>query len=183
MKLLWTLAVFAGLIAGPALAQGLIAPSRQYQTPKREGLDKTYGLPTFGTPADVMPKQKTTADLPQQEPPASSFTGLSTFARPNDKPADTPDFFQQPTALGSAETGVPNFFANTADGAERPRPKARAGARAGETPMFTTDEGLTTGGDARPPAAGRLGRTTNDGFTTGGDTTSDRVRADAAPND
>jgi hypothetical protein len=42
MKLILTLAAFTGLIAGPALAQGLIAPSRQYLTPKREGLDKSY---------------------------------------------------------------------------------------------------------------------------------------------
>ena len=161
MKLLWTLAAFAGLIAGPALAQGLIAPSRQYQTPKREGLDKTYGLPTFGTPAEAMPKQQATTEPPVQEPrPAAPFTGLSTFARPDDKPGNTPDFFQKPTGLATTDTGVPNFFTDTAD-ADRPRPKAGAGARTGETPMFTTDEGLTTGGD----------------------TTSDRVRADAAPND
>jgi hypothetical protein len=155
MKLVWTLAAFAGLIAGPALAQGLIAPSRQYLTPKREGLDKSYGLPTFGTPGESMPKQQATTVQPQQqERPAAPFTGLSTFARPDDKPSDTPDFFQKPSGLASTETGVPNFFENTPD-AERPKVGA---ARTGETPMFTTDESLTTGGDTtsgkpRPNAA------------------------------
>jgi hypothetical protein len=160
MKLVWTLPVFAGLIAGqapiaaPALAQGLIAPSRQYLTPKREGLDKSYGLPTFGTPGDTMPKQQATTTQPQQErPPAAPFTGLSTFARPDDKPADTPDFFQKPAGLAAAtDSGVPNFFDNTAD-AERPKVGAKL---TGETPVSTTDDGMTTGGDStadKPRAA------------------------------
>jgi hypothetical protein len=144
MKLILTLAAFTGLIAGPALAQGLIAPSRQYLTPKREGLDKSYGLPTFGTPGGSMPKQQATTTQPQQqERPAAPFTGLSTFARPDDKPSDTPDFFQRPSGLASTETGVPNFFDNTPD-AERPKVRAKP---TGETPMSTTDEGMTTGGD------------------------------------
>src|ERR1700709_832358 len=73
MKLVWPLPVFAGMIAGPALisgpalAQGLIAPSRQYLTPKREGLDKSYGLPTFGTPGEAMPKQQAATTQPHQQ--------------------------------------------------------------------------------------------------------------------
>jgi hypothetical protein len=154
MKLLWTLAAFAGLVAGPALAQGLIPPSRQYVTPKREGLDKGYGLPTFGTPGDSVPKQQATTAQPQQERPAAPFTGLSTFARPDDKPSDTPDFFQKAPGLASTETGVPNFFENTPD-TERPKVGV---APTTETPMFTTDESMTTGGDttsakAKPNAA------------------------------
>jgi hypothetical protein len=154
MKRVLILAAVAGLIAGPALAQGLIAPSRQYQTPKREGLDKGYGLPTFGTPGDAMAKQQATAAQPQQqqERPAAPFTGLSTFARPDDRPSDTPDFFQKPSGLASTDTGVPNFFENTQD-AERPRPRGKLYR---ETPMSTTDEGMTTGGDTtsgRPRAA------------------------------
>ncbi len=158
MKLVWTLTAVAGLIAGPALAQGLIPPSRQYVTPKREGLDKSYGLPTFGTPGEAMSKQQTnTAQPQQQQRPAAPFTGLSTFDRPDDKPADTPDFFQRPSGLATTDAGVPNFFADTADTA---RPKA-PGRRTTETPMFTTDEGMTTGGD----------------------TTTGRTRLDAVPND
>jgi hypothetical protein len=153
MKLVLTLVAFAGLIAGPALAQGLIPPSRQYLTPKREGLDKSYGLPTFGTPSDVMPKQQATTTQPQQqERPAAPFTGLSTFASPDDKPADTPDFFQKPSGLASTDAGVPNFFENTPD-ADRPKAGAKLG---GETPMSTTDDGMTTGGDTtsgKPRAA------------------------------
>jgi hypothetical protein len=151
MKLLWTLAAVAGLIAGPVCAQGLIPPSRQYLTPKREGLDKSYGLPTFGTPSESMPKQQATA-LPKQEPPATPFTGLSTFARPDASPSDAPDFFQKPSGLASSETGVPNFFEGTQDAG---RPKVGA-ARTGETPLYTTDEGDTTGGDTtvgKTPAA------------------------------
>jgi hypothetical protein len=144
MKFLCTLAVFAGLIAGPALAQGLIPPSRQYLTPKREGLDKSYGLPTFGTPGESMPKQQATTTPPQQqERPAAPFTGLSTFARPDDKPSDTPDFFQRPSGLASTESGVPNFFENNQD-TERPRARVKPDS---ETPMSTTDNGMTTGGD------------------------------------
>jgi hypothetical protein len=151
MRPIWVLATVFGLTAGPAFAQGLLPPSRQYATPQREKLDKTYGLPTFGTQGDAMPKQRATVQ-PQQERPATPFTGLSTFAKPDDKPADTPDFFQRPTGLATSETGVPNFFDNPQDTV---RPKIGTAAPKGETPAFTTDEGLTTGGDTtsvKPPA-------------------------------
>jgi hypothetical protein len=150
MRPIWVLATVFGLTAGPAFAQGLIQPSRQYATPQREKPDKTYGLPTFGTPGEAMPKQRATA--PQtQERPAAPFTGLSTFAKPDDQASDTPDFFQRPSGLATSETGVPNFFDNPQDTV---RPKVGTASK-GETPMFTTDEGLTTGGDTtsgKPPA-------------------------------
>jgi hypothetical protein len=140
MRPTWILAALAVLTAGPALAQGLIPPSRQYSTPAPERLDKSYGLPTFGTPGAAMPQQKAVAPKAQERPPAP-FTGLPTFAKPDAEPSDTPDFFQRPSGLTSSETGVPNFFEETPDAG---RPRVRT-THSGETPMFTTDEGSTTG--------------------------------------
>jgi hypothetical protein len=151
------LAAVAGLVAGPVMAQGLIPPSRQYVTPKREGLDKTYGLPTFGTASQAMPKQETMApkDKPKDAERPDAFKPMPSFARPDVPPTgETPDFFQKPAGLASsAMSGVPNFFQDTPDPV---RPKATT-PNTGETPMFTTGEGLETGdtstGPPRPAAA------------------------------
>ncbi len=131
------------------MAQGLIPPSRQYVTPKREPLDKTYGLPTFGTPGESMPKQRTTAPdqqpqlQPQQADRPDPFKPMPSFAQPATPPQDsTPDFFQKPSGLASTEaSSVPNFFQDSPDAA---RPRART-PRDGDTPLFTTDQGTTTG--------------------------------------
>jgi hypothetical protein len=142
MRPIWMLVVVAGVAAGPALAQGLIAPSRQYKTPQREKLDKSYGLPTFGTPGESMPKQQTTAPAPKQAERPDAFMPMPSFAKPDTPtPDNMPDFFQKPSGLASSETGVPNFFQDRPDTA-----RSKVGsARGGETPMFTTDEGMTTG--------------------------------------
>jgi hypothetical protein len=143
MRSIWMLAVVAGLAGGPAFAQGLIAPSRQYSTPKPEGLEKNYGLPTFGTPAEAMPKQQATTSKPKEEERPDAFRPMPSFARPDTQPSeDTPDFFQKPAGLASSQTtGVPNFFQDAPDSG---LPKA-APAREGETPTFTTG---TEGGES-----------------------------------
>jgi hypothetical protein len=145
MRPIWMLAAAVALTAGPALAQGLIAPSRQYnqyKAPEREKLDKTYGLPTFGTQGESMPKQQPATLPPVQADRPDPFKPMLNFANPNTPPAnDTPDFFQRPSGLASSETGVPNFFQDRPD---RVRPKG-VPKSTGETSLFTTDEGMTTG--------------------------------------
>jgi hypothetical protein len=152
MRSVWMLAAVAGMVAGPVMAQGLIPPSVQYSTPKREGLDKAYGLPTFGTASQAMPKQETMApkDPPKEVERPDPFKPMHSFANPDPKPAgETPDFFEKPAGLASsATTGVPNFFQDTPDPG---RPKA-ATPTTGETPMFTTGEGLETGDTTTAPA-------------------------------
>jgi hypothetical protein len=149
--MLATVAALIGvsLAGGPAFAQGLIPPSRQYSTFKPEGLDKSYGLPTFGTPAEAMPKQQTMAPKPKQEERPDAFRPMPSFAKPDDKPTeDTPDFFQKPTGLASSQSSdVPNFFQ---DSSGDTLPKARTSDN-GETPMFTTgtQAGATSSDSAR----------------------------------
>jgi hypothetical protein len=145
MRPIWILGAAVGLAAGPALAQGLIAPSRdynQYKTPQREKLDKTYGLPTFGTQGESMPKQQATTSVPKQDVRPDPFKPMPSFANPTaPQTDDPPDFFQKPAGLASSETGVPNFFQGAQD-VVRPKVAAKP---TGETSLFTTDEGMTTG--------------------------------------
>jgi hypothetical protein len=171
MRPVWMLAAMVCLVAGPVMAQGLIPPSRQYSTPKREGMDKSYGLPTFGTASQAMPKQETMApkDKPREVERPDAFKPMPSFARPDVPPAgETPDFFEKPAGLASSATsGVPNFFQDTPDPV---RPKA-ATRNTGETPLFTTGEGFETGDTptnaARPgatpdPVTGRTGAVPDD---------------------
>jgi hypothetical protein len=151
MRSIWMLAAVAAVAAvtgGPAFAQALIPPSRQYKSFKPEPLDKNYGLPSLGTPAEAMPKQQTMAPKPQQEERPDAFRPMPSFAKPDEKPSDeTPDFFQRPAGLASSQNSdVPSFFQDSPDDV---RPKART-SNDGETPMFTTgtETGDTTTGAA-----------------------------------
>lgn len=127
MRLLGALAVgFGAMTALPACAQPKIAPSRTYSTTPPAGLDKNFGLPTFGMPGAETPQQRTQAPKPAAK--------------------TDPDIFAPPAAAADADAaGTPDFFSTTTDmtppNAARPIP----GTASPETPMFTTGQGYSTG--------------------------------------
>jgi hypothetical protein len=160
MRPIWIALAAASFAAtGSAMAQGLIPPSRQltpqqlgrqYATPQREKLDPNFSVPTFGLQSESMPKQRTQTPQVEQEPRADPFKPMQSFANPVTKPSETaPDFFQPaPGLANNGNSDVPNFFDTAQD---TPRPKA-ANKPAGETSLYTTDTGLTTGNTATPLA-------------------------------
>jgi hypothetical protein len=164
MRPIWMLAGLAGLIAGPAWAQPKIPPSHLYTTQPPLGLDKDYGMPKSVLPAPELPQQKATAAKPQAE--SNAFTGLSTVARPEAQPSDTPDFFQASPGLASPDaqtSDVPNFFQDSPD---IPLPKVARSQSADstmDTPLFTTtDESAgdeTTSSETNPGDAAAPDRT------------------------
>lgn len=130
MRLLAALAVgFGAMTVLPAWAQPKIAPSREYSTTPPAGLDKNFGLPTFGMPG---------ADLPQQRTQA-----------PKPAPKTDPDVFAPPPAADAEASGTPDFFSTTTDLTLPRAARPIAGTASPETPMFTTGEGYSTG---EPPA-------------------------------
>jgi hypothetical protein len=137
------LAGLAGMTAGPAVAQQLIAPSRSYGTyaPPKSTLEKGYGLPTFGTPGAMEPKQKTMEPKPVQPEQPDPFRPSTTLGTAAPQSSGTPDFFAAAPSANSSDT--PDFFQSTPDAA---LPKARIskpGTATGETPLFTTTQGMS----------------------------------------
>lgn len=76
MKRLWVLSGLLVAAAAPAVAQQEPYETPKYGTVNPSTLDKDFGLPTFGTPAAILPQQRTMAT--------------------ERKPADDPDFFAKP---------------------------------------------------------------------------------------
>jgi hypothetical protein len=160
MKASWMLAALAALAAGPAVAQQLIAPSRSYgtyATPK-SSLEKGYGLPTFGTPGAMEPKQKTMEPKPVQPEQPDPFRPSTTLGTAEPRSSGTPDFFAAAPSTDSSDT--PNFFQSTPDTALPKAPKSKPGTAAMETPLFTTTQGMS-----------------------GDDSTADKPKADDTPAD
>jgi hypothetical protein len=126
MRHSWMLGALVGVtLASPAVAQQKIAPSVEYRSVPPTPLDKNYGLPTFGQQGTELPRKRATAPEPQQADRPDPFQGLTGFGVP---PAQTTD-------------DTPDFFAGSTD---ITLPKARKGAAATETPLFTTTEGAST---------------------------------------
>lgn len=129
MRLLAALAVGLGAaIALPACAQPKIAPSREYSNAPPAGLDKNFGLPTFGMPGAETPQQRTQA--------------------PKAEPKTDPDLFAPPADADAKTRGVPDFFSATADLTVPKAGQPSPGTASPETPAFTTGQGYST--DERP---------------------------------
>jgi hypothetical protein len=142
MRLSWLVACCATAMGaapgGVALAQGLLAPTRQYgqpqphqtpgyRPPTPSSLDKNYGLPRFGMPGAELPKQRATATAPDTKADAPSVSD------------DAPKPSQQ-TNLPELQP-VPDFFA-AAPEITLPKVRANRGTAAGmDTPLFTTSDG------------------------------------------
>ncbi len=153
------------MLAAPAAAQGLIAPTQRYGTPlyntRPSTLDKNYGLPTFGMPGSELPKQRTMAPVGRQAAtPSPDGRGPDGKRAPTPSPAD-----DSPEA---ASGKVPDFFA----AARKLVLPSERSSGAGETPLFTTTDGSTRSVFAMPNAGGTavetpLLTTTGDGDTDG----------------
>ncbi|HBK05309.1 MAG TPA: hypothetical protein DDZ81_05530 [Acetobacteraceae bacterium] len=126
MRLLAAFAVgFGAMTALPAWAQPKIAPSREYSTTPPAGLDKNFGLPTFGMPGAELPQQRTQAPKPA--------------------PKTDPDFFAPPPVADAETSGTPDFFSTTTDLTVPRAPRSKPGTASAETPLFTTGQGYSTG--------------------------------------
>ncbi len=182
MKLPCILTILAGIVpagvglTGPAAAQGLIAPTRNYTVPAPSysdgapsSLDKNYGLPTFGMPGSELPQQRTLAPArPVPEKP-DVFKSAPDLSSRDDQLPETPDFFQASPGLASANSNgssTPDFFKETPDTG---LPKTAA---SGETPLFTTSQTPST--SPAPDSASTTGDTTT------GDSTLDSTTSDGA---
>jgi hypothetical protein len=161
MKPSWMLVAAIGLSAGSAVAQPLIAPSRQYGTAPST-LDKSYGMPTFGMPGADLPRQKTMAPPPQMQERPDPFKGLSTFATPPSHSSSTPDFFQN--ASGGDSSDIPDFFAAPSDSTIPKARKPGSGGSSTETPLMTTGDGSSTGDTTSDTLSG--GSTSGDSSAT-----------------
>ncbi|MBS0640721.1 MAG: hypothetical protein JSS43_12655 [Proteobacteria bacterium] len=176
----WTVIVPALLLSvAPAVAQK-IAPSRQYNdpvdtpartytAPSQPTLDKNYGLPTFGTPDAVTPKQRTLATPRPQQP--GEDPALPFLAPPPETAALSAPIGRgavDPMTMG--QDALPDVFAR--DRADEPLPSEtqRAG-QGGATGMslFTTGPATTSNGSGLGRGAGSR---TDPLFTTGAATTS-----------
>jgi hypothetical protein len=136
------------IVAAPAFAQGLIAPTQQYaHTPPYETplyksrpstLDKNYGLPTFGMPGAELPKQRTMAPVARRtDNPSADGRRSDGQLAPGPQPQD-----DSPEA---ASGSVPDFFP-TARKFVLPSELATG---SGETPMFTTTDGTAADAGTR----------------------------------
>jgi hypothetical protein len=176
---------------------GAVAQDRQqfetptYSTQDSAPLDKGYGLPSFGTPGEEVPKPEGTTTARPGEPTVPNFFDNSTETTTVKHAQPTvPDFFNRSTDATTTQPQptVPNFFNNPSDVA-LPEPDTSTSADAGmETPLFTTSQGSssTDPGANLGSAALGSGSTTDDstmpaaGINSAiGDATSSAARAAA----
>lgn len=117
-----SVAALGALPVGAALAQ-----DQQYETPRYTplapaGLEKNYGLPTFGMPGNEVPQRKMTA-------PA---TATPETMAPETTTSSVPDFFQH-----SPDTTLPKIQDAKPEG-------VKLGDSDTDTPLYTTSQGSTT---------------------------------------
>jgi hypothetical protein len=169
------------LLAMPAFAQsGLIAPSKQYETPlystRPSTVNKNYGLPSFGMPNAELPKQGTRA-VPSSKGDTATLGSSGGQDRSGD---DSGVGGQSGTGMPDGQSrdastsDVPDFFSGSPDFA-LPKPTKRPGALStdpAETPLFTTNDSSANATPtpsifADPGASGKAG---DDATTSSGDT-------------